>query len=246
MIYPTILCGGSGTRLWSLSRKSYPKQFVPLLGHKTLFQGANLRELPTAEAVEAIIAARRLDGPIRLIMVGGDWVRKGGPQAVAVAHTLQDRGIPVELHVVGAKLPEGLPDYVIGHGYVRKDDPKSWARFRALMEQAHFSILPTRADCCAVVLAEAAAFAVPALATRVGGDEAAVLEGETGYLFALDADPGDYCDKIEALITAPEAYAALCHSAYRAFHAELIWAKAGEQSAQPIRGLSTPQNLARP
>ncbi len=38
MIYPTILCGGSGTRLWPLSRKSYPKQFVPLVGKETLFQ----------------------------------------------------------------------------------------------------------------------------------------------------------------------------------------------------------------
>ncbi|SIS92685.1 mannose-1-phosphate guanylyltransferase/mannose-6-phosphate isomerase [Phaeovulum vinaykumarii] len=40
MIYPTILCGGSGTRLWPLSRKSYPKQFVPLLGEETLFQAS--------------------------------------------------------------------------------------------------------------------------------------------------------------------------------------------------------------
>lgn len=40
MIYPTILCGGSGTRLWPLSRKSYPKQFVPLFDGQTLFQGA--------------------------------------------------------------------------------------------------------------------------------------------------------------------------------------------------------------
>ncbi len=37
-IYPVILCGGSGTRLWPLSRKSYPKQFVPLLGKTTLLQ----------------------------------------------------------------------------------------------------------------------------------------------------------------------------------------------------------------
>jgi len=37
-IYPIILCGGSGTRLWPLSRKSYPKQFVPLLGDQSLFQ----------------------------------------------------------------------------------------------------------------------------------------------------------------------------------------------------------------
>lgn len=40
MITPVLLCGGSGTRLWPLSRKSYPKQFVPLLGEKTLFQAS--------------------------------------------------------------------------------------------------------------------------------------------------------------------------------------------------------------
>ena len=40
MITPVLLCGGSGTRLWPLSRKSYPKQFVPLVGEKTLFQAS--------------------------------------------------------------------------------------------------------------------------------------------------------------------------------------------------------------
>lgn len=43
MIIPVILCGGSGTRLWPLSRKSYPKQFVPLVGEETLFQGSARR-----------------------------------------------------------------------------------------------------------------------------------------------------------------------------------------------------------
>ena len=38
MIYPVILCGGSGTRLWPLSRKSFPKQFVPLVDNKSLLQ----------------------------------------------------------------------------------------------------------------------------------------------------------------------------------------------------------------
>ncbi|MEL7469479.1 MAG: mannose-1-phosphate guanylyltransferase/mannose-6-phosphate isomerase [Pseudomonadota bacterium] len=37
-IYPVIMCGGSGTRLWPLSRKSYPKQFSPLFEGGTLFQ----------------------------------------------------------------------------------------------------------------------------------------------------------------------------------------------------------------
>ncbi len=42
-IVPLILCGGSGTRLWPLSRKSYPKQFVKLVGDETLFQASAKR-----------------------------------------------------------------------------------------------------------------------------------------------------------------------------------------------------------
>lgn len=38
IIHPVVLCGGSGTRLWPLSRKSFPKQFVPLLSNKSLLQ----------------------------------------------------------------------------------------------------------------------------------------------------------------------------------------------------------------
>lgn len=37
-ITPVILCGGSGTRLWPLSRQHYPKQFLKLVGDSTLFQ----------------------------------------------------------------------------------------------------------------------------------------------------------------------------------------------------------------
>ena len=40
MITPILLCGGSGTRLWPLSRKSYPKQFARLLGDQSLFQAS--------------------------------------------------------------------------------------------------------------------------------------------------------------------------------------------------------------
>ena len=42
-VYPVLLAGGSGTRLWPLSRKSYPKQFSKLIGEKTLFQSSAQR-----------------------------------------------------------------------------------------------------------------------------------------------------------------------------------------------------------
>ena len=42
-IIPVLLAGGSGTRLWPLSRKSYPKQFSNLIGGRSLFQQSALR-----------------------------------------------------------------------------------------------------------------------------------------------------------------------------------------------------------
>src|SRR4051812_46000055 len=43
MIQPVILCGGSGTRLWPLSREHYPKQLHALNGEGTLLQQTALR-----------------------------------------------------------------------------------------------------------------------------------------------------------------------------------------------------------
>lgn len=42
-VTPVILCGGSGTRLWPLSRTSFPKQFLCLTGNESLFQQAAQR-----------------------------------------------------------------------------------------------------------------------------------------------------------------------------------------------------------
>jgi mannose-6-phosphate isomerase-like protein (cupin superfamily) len=43
LIQPVILCGGSGTRLWPLSRAGFPKQFLSLTGNESLFQQAAQR-----------------------------------------------------------------------------------------------------------------------------------------------------------------------------------------------------------
>ena len=48
-IQPVILSGGSGTRLWPLSREAYPKQFLPLASELTMLQA-------TWKRVEAIAA----------------------------------------------------------------------------------------------------------------------------------------------------------------------------------------------
>lgn len=42
-LQPVILCGGAGTRLWPLSREAFPKQFLSLLGPRTMLQDTALR-----------------------------------------------------------------------------------------------------------------------------------------------------------------------------------------------------------
>lgn len=60
IIHPVVLCGGSGTRLWPLSRKAFPKQFIPLLGEKSLLQLTLERVAPLArgqaEAITCVAA----------------------------------------------------------------------------------------------------------------------------------------------------------------------------------------------
>jgi mannose-1-phosphate guanylyltransferase/mannose-6-phosphate isomerase len=53
--YPVILSGGSGTRLWPMSRKLLPKQFLALLSRHTLFQETALRVQPIEGASAPIV-----------------------------------------------------------------------------------------------------------------------------------------------------------------------------------------------
>jgi mannose-1-phosphate guanylyltransferase / mannose-6-phosphate isomerase len=55
LIHPVLLCGGSGTRLWPLSRKSHPKQFVKLMGDESLFQSSALRLSGTGFGAPAVV-----------------------------------------------------------------------------------------------------------------------------------------------------------------------------------------------
>ncbi len=53
-LFPVILSGGSGSRLWPLSRKLYPKQFIPLRGERSLYQ-ATLDRVADIQDVNSVI-----------------------------------------------------------------------------------------------------------------------------------------------------------------------------------------------
>ena len=55
LIHPVILCGGSGTRLWPMSRGGYPKQYLKLTGENTLVQQTALRLRGIADIASPIV-----------------------------------------------------------------------------------------------------------------------------------------------------------------------------------------------
>lgn len=57
MLIPLILSGGSGTRLWPISRKNLPKQFLSLTGEGTLFQQTVARAIALPDATAPIVVA---------------------------------------------------------------------------------------------------------------------------------------------------------------------------------------------
>src|SRR5437867_8271985 len=64
MLHAVILAGGGGTRLWPLSRTTYPKQFLPLLGEHTLLQQTVLRLTETVPPQRLWIVTGKEQAPL--------------------------------------------------------------------------------------------------------------------------------------------------------------------------------------
>lgn len=95
-IYPVILCGGSGTRLWPMSRKATPKHVLPLTGDETLFEQALRRvagddrfaaPIVVAGAAHADLVIARLDAAAGTRLVIEPAARNTAP-AIALAAAL--------------------------------------------------------------------------------------------------------------------------------------------------------------
>lgn len=124
----------------------------------------------------------RRPGPVRILFVGGDFVRKGGDLLLDVFRR-HLRG-SCELHLVtGADIAGG--DGVHVYRGVKPHSPE----LLALYGDADVFVLPTRGDCLAVVLGEAMASSLPIVTTRVGAHAEAVKDGESG--FVIDADDAE-------------------------------------------------------
>jgi glycosyltransferase involved in cell wall biosynthesis len=171
--------------------------------------GVNLDRLP-----EAPPAKGPRTGP-ELLFVGLDWTRKGGDVAVAALEVLRARGIDARLTVVG-RCPErhrGHPAIEVA-GFLNKNRPRDARRLAELYARAHLLLLPTRADCTPMVVAEAMAHGTPVLATDTGGIAGQIGGGGAGRVLPPFAAPSDWADAVEEALASDDAYAMMSDAAF--------------------------------
>lgn len=144
---------------------------------------------PSIQLVPSLTRKAASGEPCRMVFIGNDWNRKGGPRLLAMhQQRWADRA---ELHIVSANAePDRSARGVVWHGVLPHE-----RLTQELLPQMDFIVLMTREDCSPLVLLEAAAAGVPAVSVRLAGIPELVEEGRSGLL----VPPGDWASFGEAV-----------------------------------------------
>ena len=115
------------------------------------------------------------DRPVRILFVGGDFQRKGGPMLLRWFR--EQAPANCELHIVTREPVEGGPGVL-----VYRDMQPNTPRLRALYHSADIFVLPSEGECFGIATVEAMACGLPVVVTRVGGVADIVDDGANGLL----------------------------------------------------------------
>jgi mannose-1-phosphate guanylyltransferase/mannose-6-phosphate isomerase len=120
LLIPVLICGGSGTRLWPVSRESMPKQFVPLVGQESTFQQV-LRRIAEPDLFGRPIVITNAE--FRFVVA--EQLRACGVEADIVLEPMRrDSGpaIAVAAVLAAARAPDAVVVVLAADHVIRKPD----------------------------------------------------------------------------------------------------------------------------
>jgi len=191
--------------------------------------GANMDIIPAATELNMIAS-----GECRLLFLGVEWGRKGGDIALETFRMLKQKGFNPHLHIIGCVPPHDLSaeTNITVIPFLDKNNPSDFQQLQKVFFQTDFLLLPTRAECAGVVFCEASAYGIPSVTTDTGGVTTYVKNGMNGFTLPFNAGAGDYAQKIEELVSNPQAMQTLKLSCRKYYEEKLNWDLWGQQFQQ--------------
>jgi len=161
----------------------------------------------------------------KLLFIGRDWIRKGGPVAVKIAQEMNNQGIKTALTVVGCNPAESssLPDFVKILGFVDKSKKEGADLIDNLYRESHFFVLPTIADCTPIVFSESNSYGVPVITTNTGGIPSVIKDDANGKMFNVNLDVKKCAGYIGNIFSDFEKYEEFSIKAFAEYNKELNW-----------------------
>jgi glycosyltransferase involved in cell wall biosynthesis len=189
--------------------------------------------LPIPASLPAVAIPQELDfekpqfRPLRLLLVGRMYQRKGIDIAIDVVEQLNRAGIATELRIVGLS-GEDRPHVQFTRLY-DKVQLADLAEYTGHYRWAHFLIHPARFEAAGIVASEAAAFGVPTLTNAAGGLATTVEDQVSGIVLPRGNPAEAYVAALRRWLDAPEDYLELRRSTRQRFERELNWQTAGQR-----------------
>lgn len=170
---------------------------------------------------------RRDYRPKRVLFVGADWRRKGGPELVAAFRLVQRVHPDASLTVVGCSPRLDLPN---ARAVGRVPLAEVFDHYR----DATVFCMPTRREPFGIAFVEAMSHALPVVATRVGALPDLVRHGDTGFL----VEPGAVealARRLVEVLARPELRRAMGRRGARLAGARYTWEGTGCRLARSVR-----------
>ncbi len=183
---------------------------------------------------------------LKLLFIGRDWGRKGGPLAVEVAKQLNESGQQTELHIVGCnpEIDDQNRDVVRIEGPLRTSVPGEHEKMRRLFLDSHFLVVPTEAECFGLVFAEALAHGLPAVSRRVHAVPSIIDDGVNGILENRTTPAAPYAARILRTFRDPAQYESMAVTGRDKYESSLTWDACAKKIVATLDGLvREPENV---
>jgi alpha-maltose-1-phosphate synthase len=172
----------------------------------------------------------------RLLFIGTEFTRKGGPQLLEAFAVVRQAIPTAELHIAGPHTLDNIPPGVVFHGHLSKADPAQSARLEDLFRTSTLFALPSLYEPFGIAPLEAMLYGLPAIVTNAWALRECVTPSVNGDL-AEKGNAQDLAAKITQLLSDPTRLAVMGQQAREIVLTRYTWPAVASRISQAVKSL---------